>query len=116
MIWSTILKTTTGKNITQTHSPLFFDAVETRSKILGSLASRWAKGPIKPTSEFGRQPVISRKRARRKEPEPPSRKSTRRRVAKSRFVQDGCNSSSYRQDIHNQIASAVASQPQLQSP
>ena len=77
MIWSVILRSKAGSKIVTTHIPLFLDAVETKTKILGSLASRWAKPPVKPTSQFARLPVFSRKRGQRGGTEQPRRKSLR---------------------------------------
>ena len=77
MIWSVILKTKTGHEIVTTHSPLSLKAEENKTRILGSLASRWAKGPVKPTSRFGRKPVFSKKRTIDEETGQERRKSSR---------------------------------------
>jgi hypothetical protein len=78
MVWSVILKLKTGRNIISTHSPISLDAEECNTKILGSLASRWAKGPVIPTSIFTREPIFSRKRPRTTvDAGNPTRKSSR---------------------------------------
>ncbi len=84
MNWSVTLKTETGKKVVTPHPTLTLDAVETKSKILGSLASRWTKGPVRPTSDFPRPPMFSKKRTRQEEKQvQPSRKSTRLAARKS---------------------------------
>ncbi len=75
MIWTVILKPEFGEQVVTTHSPIFLDTVESNTRILGSLASRWAKGPVRPISQFAGQPLFSRKR--RQGFDHPVRKSTR---------------------------------------
>jgi hypothetical protein len=58
MVWSVILKLETGENRISTHPTISLDAEESKTKILGSLASRWAKGPVKPTSKFPQEPIF----------------------------------------------------------
>jgi hypothetical protein len=78
MVWSVILKLETGENRISTHPTISLDAEESKTKILGSLASRWAKGPVKPTSKFPQEPIFSRKRPRTTaDAGNPTRKSSR---------------------------------------
>jgi hypothetical protein len=81
MIWRVILRPDKRPKIPLETTTLRLDAVESKNKILGSLASRWVKGPVKPTSQFPSPPMFSRKRAL--EDGQGSRKSTRIAVRRS---------------------------------
>jgi hypothetical protein len=60
MIWSVTLKLANGQQHVTIHKPRFLDAMETSSKILGSLADRVR--PVKPRSDLPPKPVTPRKR------------------------------------------------------
>lgn len=62
MIWSVMLKLKDGQRPVTTHKPVFSDAMETSSKILGSLADRVR--PFKPRSNLSPRPLTPRKRGR----------------------------------------------------
>ena len=75
MIWSVTLKLKNGQQHVTIHKPLFLDAMETSSKILGSLADRVR--PVKPRSDLSPKPVTPRKRGRSANAEMSRRKSSR---------------------------------------
>jgi hypothetical protein len=60
MIWSVTLKLKNGHQHVTIYKPRFLDAMETSSKILGSLADRVR--PVKPRSDLSPKPVTPRKR------------------------------------------------------
>jgi hypothetical protein len=75
MIWSVMLKLKNGQRPVTKHEPLFLDAVETSSKILGSLADRVR--PIQPRSNLSPRPLTPRKRGRGGRVDKSKRKSSR---------------------------------------
>ncbi len=75
MIWSVTLKLKNGQRPVTRHEPMFLDAVETSSKILGSLADRVR--PVKPRSNLSPRPLTPRKRGRGRNVEASQRKSPR---------------------------------------
>jgi hypothetical protein len=75
MIWSVMLKLKNGQRPVKTHAPLFLDAMETSSNILGSLADRVR--PVKPRSNLSPRPLTPRKRGRGGNADMSQRKSSR---------------------------------------
>ena len=75
MIWSVTLKLKNGQQPVTIYEPVFLDAMETSSKILGSLADRVR--PVKPRSDLSPKPVTPKKRGRYGNAEKSRRKSSR---------------------------------------
>jgi hypothetical protein len=75
MIWSVTLKLKNGQRPVKKHEPLFLDAIETGSKILGSLADRVR--PVKPRSNLSPRPLTPRKRGSGENADTSQRKSLR---------------------------------------
>lgn len=75
MIWSVMLKLKNGQRPVTKHEPLFLDAMETSSKILGSLADRVR--PVEPRSNLSPRPLTPKKRGRGENACTSQRKSSR---------------------------------------